>query len=29
MTVADFTDSYDRDGYCFPVDVLGCLRSMT
>ena len=22
MTVADFTDSYDRDGYCFPVDVL-------
>lgn len=22
MTVADFTDSYDRDGFCFPVDVL-------
>ena len=22
MTVADCTDSYDRDGYCFPVDVL-------
>ena len=22
MTVANFTDSYDRDGYCFPVDVL-------